>query len=462
MKCWVGLLAAMAFAAPGAASAQALVIDHVTVLSMAAGSSPQADRTVVVDAGRIVSISAFPGQAPRGAKHVDGRGQWLMPGLTDMHVHLENERQFALLTGKSAAPGAIDPADLFLPYIARGVTQIVNMSAMSEDVGVRRQVEAGQLLGPHLLLAAMIDGSPPIWPVGMSHVATTPEAGRQAVRDMKADGFDLIKVYSNLDYATFQAVADEAHKLKMKVVGHIPGRNQGQTERWLTDGLDMVAHAEEFAYQTPTIAEAEARIPAYAAMAKARGVGLEATLTTNQRILEQMREPQTLNTRPELDYVHPLTRSFWAISGLYSNSPPARIQRNVEVVAFTARLAKAFSAAGVPVFVGTDTSVPGLAAGAALEDEMEALAAAGLPARTILESATREASAWLGVGDDRGTVEAGKRADLLLLSADPLASVSNLRKVSGVIRDGRYYPRAELDRRMTALRARYLLQSKSR
>ena len=117
------------------------------------------------------------------------------------------------------------------------------MSAMSEDVGLRRDIEAGKVVGPHLVLAAMIDGQPPIWPVGMSRVATTPEAGRQTVRDMKADGFDLIKVYSVLDYATFQAIADEAHKLHMKVVGHIPGRNQGQTERWLTDGLDMVAHA---------------------------------------------------------------------------------------------------------------------------------------------------------------------------------------------------------------------------
>jgi imidazolonepropionase-like amidohydrolase len=333
------------------------------------------------------------------------------------------------------------------------------MSAMSEDVGVRRRIEAGQVLGPHLVLAAMIDGSPPIWPVGMSHVATTPESGRQAVRDMKAEGFDLIKVYSMLDYATFQAVADEAHKLHLKVVGHIPGRNQAQTERWLTDGLDMVAHAEEFAYQTRTIAEAEARIPAYVAMAKAHGVGLEATLTTNQRILEQMRAPQTLNSRPELDYVHPLTRAFWATSGLYSNAPPARVQYNAEVAAFTAHLAKAFADAGVPVFVGTDTTVPGLAAGAALQDEIETLAAAGLPARTILESATRGASAWLGVGADRGTVEAGKRADLLLLSGDPLASVSNVRKVAGVVVGGRYMSRLELDQRMTALRARYRLQA---
>jgi imidazolonepropionase-like amidohydrolase len=250
--------AALAMTA-GAAAAQPLVIEHVTVVPMTPGAAEASDRTVVIDNGRVVSIEAATGaRFPKGARRIDGRGRWLMPGLTDMHVHMENERQFGLLTGKTAPPGSIDLADILLPYIARGVTQVVNMSAMSEDVGLRRDIEAGKVLGPHLVLAAMIDGEPPIWPVGMSHLATTPEAGRQAVRDMKADGFDLIKIYSNLDFATFQAIAAEARVQHMKVVGHIPGRRQGQTERWLDGGLNLVAHAEEFAYQTPTIAEAEA------------------------------------------------------------------------------------------------------------------------------------------------------------------------------------------------------------
>src|SRR5205085_1444933 len=183
------------------------------------------------------------------------------------------------------------------------------------------------------------------------------------------------------------------------------------------------------------------RIPAYVAMAKAHGIGLEATLTTNQRILEQMRDPDALalTKRPEFAYVHPLTRAFWAGSGMYANAPPARIARNVEVVAFTAHLAKAFADAGIPVFVGTDTSVPGLAAGISIHDEMEALRRAGLSDRAILESATRQASDWLGVAADRGTVEAGRRADLVLLTADPMADVANTRKIAAVIVGGRLF-----------------------
>jgi imidazolonepropionase-like amidohydrolase len=335
------------------------------------------------------------------------------------------------------------------------------MSAMSEDVGSRDAVEAGRLFGPHMFLAAMIDGQPPIWPVGMSHVATTPEAGRQAVRDMKADGFDFIKIYSNIDLTTFQAVVDEARRQHMKVLGHIPGRNQAGIERWLTNGLNMVAHAEEFAYQTPTVAEAEAHIPAYVALAKANGVGLEATLTTDIRILEQMRDPATLTNRPELAYVHPLTRGYWEGSHLYVGAPPARIARVAEVVAFNNHLVKAFADAGLPVYAGTDTSVPGIAAGISLHDELEALAAAGLDKRAILETATRGASEWLGVAADRGTVEAGKRADLILLAKDPMADVANTRAIAAVVYQGGYHSRAEVDQRMAELRARYLNKTKS-
>jgi imidazolonepropionase-like amidohydrolase len=441
-------------------AAPPLAIEHVTVLSMKEGAAPAPDRTVVIQAGRVVSVSpAAAAKIPAGARRVDGRGKWLTPGFTDMHVHVENDRLEGLINRRPATSGAVDPADIYLPYLARGVTQVLNMSAMSEDVGAREAIEAGRLLGPHLMLAAMIDGDPPIWPVGMTRVATTPEAGRQTVRDVKAGGFDFIKIYSNMDLATFRAVVDEARKQHMKVLGHIPGRGQGAIEHWLVGGLNMVAHAEEFAYQTPTVAEAEARIAAYVALAKANGVGLEATLTTDMRIAEQMRDPTTLKRRPELAYVHPSTRAYWENASPYANAGPERIAKVEAVVAFNARLVKAFADAGLPVFAGTDTSVPGIAAGASLHDEFEALVGAGLSPRTVLESATRGASQWLGVGADRGTIELGKRADLVLLDKDPLADVANTRAIAAVIVGGRFLPRAELDRRMAALKAKYAAMS---
>lgn len=444
--------------APSIAPAQSdgLAIEHVTVLSFAEGRAPLRDMTVVLTDGRIASIEPSQGTSPApGIKRIDGRGKWLMPALADMHVHLENERMLRLFTGLNIPRGAIDPADLLLPFVANGVLQIFDPAATAESIARRDDVEGGRILGPHLELAAMVDGEPPIWPFGFAHVAATPADGRQFVRDMKADGFRFVKAYSNVAVDTFAAILDEARKQGVRVVGHIPGSRQDQTEKYLQPGFEMVVHAEQFAYQTPDIETAIRNIPRYVALAKSSGTWLTSTLSLNERIVEQMRAPQTLTTRPEIRFVNPLTREFWTEHSSYANAPPERVARLAQVVGFNAKLVRAFVDAGIPVLPGTDTTVPGMVAGSAIHDELEALARAGLTNEQILTAATRLSAQWLGVEANRGTVEPGKRADLLLLDADPLADVSNARKIAAVIASGRYLARAELDRKMENLARRY-------
>src|SRR5690606_34047125 len=181
---------------------------------------------------------------------IDARGKWLMPGLTDMHVHLENIRMLRLVLKNPEIPAdAVNNDDVFLPYLANGVLQVLSLQGMSETIGQRVEIEAGRVLGPRIFAAAMIDGQPPLWPVGMTRVATTPEEGRQAVRDAAAEDYDAIKVYSRLSFEALDAIVDEARKLKLPVVGHLPGRQSGRVAD-AVEGLDMVAHAEEFALYT--------------------------------------------------------------------------------------------------------------------------------------------------------------------------------------------------------------------
>lgn len=448
-------------ALPAAVAAQSsrLAIEHVTVLSFAEGAGALEDRTVVLNAGRIESIEPARGvRLPADVKRIDGRGKWLMPSLTDMHVHIENERMLALFTSLNIGAGAIDPADLFLPFVANGVLQIFDPAATAESIARRGDVESGRVLGPHIELAAMVDGVPPIWPFGFSHIAATPEDGRQFVRDMKADGFSFVKIYSKLDVDTFVAILDEARKQGVRVIGHIPGGRQDQTEKYLRPGFEMVVHAEQFAYQAADIDTAIRNIPRYVALARSNGTSLTSTLSLNERIVEQMRHPDTLVTRPEIRFVNPLTREFWTAHSSYANAPPERIARLAQVVEFNNKLVKAFVEAGIPVLPGTDTTVPGMVAGFSTHDELEALARAGLSSEQILTAATRLAAQWLGTEADRGTVERGKRADLLLLDADPLADVANARRIAAVIVGGRYMPRAELDRKMEDLARRYAVQ----
>ena len=122
---------------------------------------------------------------------------------------------------------------------------------------------------------------------------------------------------------------------------------------------------------------------------------------------------------------------------------------------------QAFAAAGIPILAGTDTPVPGMAPGFSLHDELETMARYGLTNRQVLEATTRLPAEWLSTANDRGTIEPGKRADLLLLNADPLDNVANTRKIAAVIVGGRYIPRAQLDAQMKALDQRYAATRKS-
>lgn len=434
-----------------------LAIEHVDIWPMTAANVLEKDMTVLIRNGRIERILRAGRLAPpHGFKVVNGRGKWLMPALTDMHVHQEDARLMRLLThNNSISPARYDNADLLLPFVANGVLQILNPGAMTEQIGLRDEVEAGQVLGPHMELSALVDGSPPIWPVGLSHVATTPEDGRQFVRDAKADGYDFVKTYSRLDLATFTAIVDEARKQHIRVIGHIPGRGLGETAKWFQPGYEMVMHAEEYAYQTNDPNHWVEHIPEYVSLAKRTGVLLCATLTVDERIVQQMRDPSTLETRPEMRYVNPVTRFWWTHDSPYAHPTPQQIAFVAKVVAFNRKLVKAFADAGLPVFPGTDTTVPGLVSGFALHDELEALAAAGLTPQQILSADTRRSAEFLHVIVDRGTVEVGKRADLLLLGADPMANVRNTRDIVAVMASGRYLPRRELDRMMAGLAHRY-------
>jgi imidazolonepropionase-like amidohydrolase len=432
-----------------------VVIEHVTVLPMTPLAGVIRDATVVIHAGKIAQIARHAvDHIDRGAQRIDGRGKWLMPALTDAHVHLENDRLLRLFLNQPNLPdGLVRTDDALLPYVANGILQIFDLSAMSETLAQRAEVESGRVLGPNIIAAAMIDGVPPVWPIGLTRVAGNPEEGRNAVRGAAAEGYDLIKVYSKLDLATFTAILDEARKVRLRVVGHVPARGQGITEKFFQPGFDLVAHAEEFAQQTPV--PDESAIPRYVEMAKRNGTGLIATLSLDDRLVEETRDASTLRSRPEMAYLQPVLRTYVIEHNPYvAVATPDRVARLKRIVAFNRKLTAASSAAGVVVLAGTDALVPGVVPGFSLHDELRALVIAGLTPRQALESATSAPCAWLGQLQDCGIVAPGARADLLLLDADPLANISNTRQIYAVIVRGRYVARAELDRRLRELKIR--------
>jgi imidazolonepropionase-like amidohydrolase len=434
-----------------------LLIEHVNVISMLPDQDVQTDMNVLIKGDRIASITSASAGRPdsAGAESIDARGQWLMPGLSDMHVHLESDRLFRLYTKNPSIPnGTVRLADALLPYVANGVLQIAVLSSTPETIAQRDEVENGRVLGPHIALAAMIDGPQPAWPVGMTRVAATPSDGRQAVRDVAAEGYEFVKAYEKLDLETFVAICDEAKKMNIKVIGHLPQDGKGLTQQFFAPGFSMIAHAEEIAQQEdPPAAD---NIERYAQWAKKNGTWLTSTLTVDDRIFEMMSRPETLKSRPEMQYLAPGVRQM-AIEGNHyvKGANPGWIAHVQRVVDFNRKLIPAFAAAGVPIVAGTDAMVPGIVPGFSLHDELEALANAGLSNRQVLESTTRLPAEWLGTSHDRGVVATGKRADLLLLGSNPLERIENTRDIRGVIVSGKLHARKELDERMEDLRSRH-------
>src|SRR5689334_13192397 len=195
-------LAWMMLLEPAAAQTGPLAITHVTVID-ATGAAPRPDVTVLVDEGRISAIDR-EARIPEKATVVQGAGKFLIPGLWDMHSHWGDERYLTL-------------------FIANGVTGVRVMWGFPRHLDQRRRIAEGSLVGPRLAIAGpIIDGPKPFWPDSIA--AATADQGREAVRRTVKEGYDYVKVYSGLPREVFFAIADEAKKLGIPFVGHVPDR----------------------------------------------------------------------------------------------------------------------------------------------------------------------------------------------------------------------------------------------
>lgn len=436
------------------AISQTLVIRNVTVIPMSDNTSEIRNATVTVVDGKISSVSATSKSEACKDTCIDGTGKWLIPGLTDAHVHLENDRLIQLYAHLPAKPtGLIRNEDVFLPYIANGVTQVFDLGAMPDTFLQEADIIGGRVLGPRIIKAFMIDGPQPIVPRGVSHGVPNPEAGRQAVRDAVDAGYQIIKVYSLLDYDTYVAVVDEAKRQGLKVIGHIPGRQQGNTSKYFISGFEAVAHAEEFALQSKV--PDEKLISEYANLAKSNHTALITTLTLDERILETMSNPESLKSRKELYYQSGPLQSYAFEHNPYAQAAnPDAVAALKKIISFNNKLVTEFSKNGIPILTGTDSLTPGLAPGFALLDEVETLVRAGLSSHQALFSATRAPCEWLGPSYTCGQIAPGMNADMVLLDANPIQNVKNLRKIAGVVVRGTFHSNSELSESMEKLRQR--------
>ena len=282
------------------------VIKGVNILPMTENNEVISNATVVITNKKILSIND---SIPADAKTIDGKGKWLIPGLIDMHVHNLADINFSSNYPTKGATMFTDTERFMLLYVANGVTTAFELNGRAEHFGQRNEIVSGKAIGPRIALAMLIDGG------NSGNTATTPSDGRQTVRIAKAQGYEFIKVYSHLSADTYQAIVDEAGKLGMKVIGHIPDVfKKSNLEEAFVPNFQMVAHAEEFAKKAEDFSKEEAL--EFAKIAKRNGTWLTPTLTVMERMAQQTVSLDSVKYLESFKYVHPLMQNKWTVSNL--------------------------------------------------------------------------------------------------------------------------------------------------
>jgi imidazolonepropionase-like amidohydrolase len=417
-------------------------IKNVNVITMASANTVLENATVVISNNLIQSIN---GVIPKNATIINGRGKWLIPGLIDAHVHLPIDGFFGQKIPTQRPDLAFNTQDIMTPFIANGVTTVLDLNSTMETFGQKKAIEKGYIIGPRIALAALINGGN-----GQGRIANTAEEGRIMVRNAKAEGYDFIKVYSKLNIETYNAIVDEAYKQGLKTIGHIPNAFQGKLELAFIPHFGMVAHAEEFSKKSDSFSVQDAS--KFAKLSKDNGTWLSPTLITMVWIAKQTHSIDSIKNSPTLKYVHPLLQSKWLTANNYvKNASPENAIYFDNMVKFHFQIVKAFKEAGVPIVAGTDVGVSGVVAGFSLHDELELLVQAGLTPQEAINSATLLSAQWLGIDKQIGSVETGKFADLILLDKNPLTDINYIRKIAGVFVNGKWLDKTKLNAMLTDL-----------
>jgi hypothetical protein len=396
--------------------------------------------TVVFSGSRIMAVGpdgAVP--IPSGAETIDASGKTLLPGLFDMHAH----------------PSLTDG----LLHLSCGVTSIRDMAAEPDTPEKLRAWATGEVAGPRVVYAGIIDGPGPFQGPTKTLVSNEAEA-LDAVRRISAAGFLQVKIYSSVKPELVPVIAREAHARGMRVSGHIPAFMTA--EQAVRDGYDGIQHmnmlflnflADEVpdtrgparftavAEKAATFDLSSAKIQAFLRLLKEHGTVIDPTLG----VFEGMFVARPGRIAPGYESVA-ADLPAQVRRGLLDGGlpvPEGKDQLYRDSFKAMERMLALLEKDGIPIVAGTD-ALPGFA----LERELELYVDAGLPPARVLQIATRDAARVAARLGDLGTVDPGKLADLVLVEGDPTVAISDVRKVRLVVKDGAIYDPAALRREL--------------
>ena len=436
------IAAGLASSATKLGAQQTVAVTQVTVID---GNSPtpRHGQTVIVRGNRITSVGpASSVRVPPGARVVDGRGKFLVPGFWDMHVHT------AIAGGR----------ELLSLYVANGVTGVRDMAGAWDTLTTwRSQIAKGQLVGPRLIASGpYLEGGD----VPIPHYTTRNAAeARAGVDSLAALGVDFIKVHSQLNAEAYFAIARRARERGIVFAGHVPrvvgsaaasDSGQKSIEHLLAipapcTKADSVTLAPRFAVQSALgRCSSEDLAPLYARFVR-NDTYVTPTFTAQVEVAYW--PTRALPGDSVAHFIPKVVRDYVAeIFPMPDSIPPNADSVGRAMLAKRMRQVADMRRAGVRILTGTDAPLRNSPPGFGLHEEFTLLAQGGMSAFDILRSATLEPARYLGMLDSAGTVAPGKLADLVLLDANPLVDIGNTRRISAVIANGRLFAPADRER----------------
>lgn len=391
--------------------------------------------SVLVEGNRIASVGSRIA-APANAEVIDVSGKTLMPGLWDMHVH-------------------IDDAD-GMHQIAAGVTSVRDMANDTDELMQRRdRFQDGSLIGPRIVMAGFMDGSGPY--AGPTKVLVdTEEQARAAVNRYADLGYVQIKIYSSIKPEIVPAIIDAAHTRGLRVSGHVPAFMTA--EQFVKLGANELQHLN-FIFlnfwgdsvkdtRTPlrftavgerasSLDLSSQRVKDFIALLKDRQIVVDPTVNVFEEMFTAQKGVVSPGFVSVADRLPPVVRRSLLGGGLAVSPGKDSVYR----AAFPAmlKMLKLLYDAGVPIVAGTDA-----APGFALHRELELYSTAGIPNADVLRIATLGAAKVVKMDDRLGSVKAGKLADIIIVDGDPLKNISDIRRVELTMKDGVIYDPAKI------------------
>jgi imidazolonepropionase-like amidohydrolase len=416
-------------------------------------------QTVVVEGGRITKMALTVSvKVPNGALKIDGKGKFLMPGLADMHVHFIRPAAAGQFQPSASNDYARENQALALLYVANGVTTVRNMWGHPAITAFGMQVDSGRVLGPHIYSTGpCTDGNPPLWQG--ARIVETREQAEEAARSDKQAGYIALKVVDRLSNDAYQALVAAAREQGLPIVGHVP------TAVGLSGAIAARQYSLEHLYGFWQALQPDDSV---AQKRSTRELVQQADLKKLPALVQAIRAADVWNC-PTMAAVNHTVRTDDVWLQRMSFVPPGIVERykkayagnlddprfGPEARALNLAILSALNKGGAHLLLGTDAVKPSVIAGFSLHDELEFFVAAGMSPYEAIRAGTSDAAIFLHQEKEFGTVATGRRADLLLVEANPLEDVKNVSKRAGVMIHGHWLTEEELSQQLAVLRKSY-------